>query len=73
MLPPNSSAHQDFEHHAGNHVHKLETLAADDQDAMHAIGKEQVFKRKYNFLSALGFTICISATVRASLDEQLRS
>lgn len=47
-----------------NHVYELEKLATDDQDAMHAIGKQQVFKRKFNFLSALGFTVCISATVR---------
>lgn len=39
-------------------------LGEEDRDGMNAIGKKQVFKRRFNFWSALGLTVCISATVR---------
>ena len=44
-------------------AHPIEALAIDDQDAMHAIGKKQAFTRKFDFWSALGFTVCVNATV----------
>lgn len=39
-------------------------LDEDDRAALEAIGKTQAFHRKFNFWSALGFTVCISGTVR---------
>ncbi|KAK7708721.1 hypothetical protein SLS57_008938 [Botryosphaeria dothidea] len=37
-------------------------LDEDDRAALEAIGKTQAFHRKFNFWSALGFTVCISGT-----------
>ena len=34
----------------------------DDQIAMAAIGKEAALNRRFNFWTALGLTICMSAT-----------
>lgn len=39
-------------------------LSEDDRAALAAIGKAQVYHRKFNFWSALGLTVCISGTVR---------
>ncbi|KAL1624676.1 polyamine transporter tpo5 [Neofusicoccum ribis] len=40
-------------------------LYEDDRAALEAIGKTQAFDRRFDFWSALGFTVCISGTVQA--------
>jgi hypothetical protein len=53
-----------FDAHNKPSVPHYDGLDADDAAGLAAIGKAPVFKRKFNFWTAVAMTVCINATVR---------